>query len=196
MDEEGREIPEVVTDRGVAAPALNFEAAETPEGPPQVRPWVRYFARSIDVLLFATVVGFVGGIVVPEILKLPDLVLGMLLLFLWVFGEAALLWSWGTTPGKSLLGITLSDDRRDDIGFARALSRSFTVWWKGMGAGLPLLPLITCVIAYRRLTRQGKTAWDEEKGFTVTHGPIGTARTVLAVLIFAAFTLIVAFSMR
>src|SRR5260221_2071847 len=75
--------------------------ATTPSVSNEVRPWVRYWARTFDVYSFCLVGGFILGIFAPQFLaRQNEYALGMMLIFAWVFVEALLLSSFQTTPGK------------------------------------------------------------------------------------------------
>lgn len=58
-----------------------------------------------------------------------------------------------------------------------------------MGAGVPILSLITLLTSRSKLKHDAITAWDEEGGFVVTHGKIGVLRSaVIAVLLLGYFS--------
>ena len=158
----------------------------------QVRPWVRYWARYFDYLVFSLIVGFILGVIAPSVLDIPEIILGMLIIFIWVFVEASLLSSWGTTPGKWLLRTTLRDSAGNKLTFYRTLNRSFSVWWRGMGIGFPIVTLITLIVAHGKLTKEGVTTWDREGGFVVSHKKIGALRVIVTILFFIGFILLIA----
>lgn len=153
----------------------------------QVRPWVRYFARMADLFLFSLLVGFALGMFYPSVLNLPSAFLTIIILFVWIFQEAILLANCGTTPGKWFFKIKVRNSRGQKLMFSEALNRSFGVWLKGMGAGAPLLSLLTLLSSRSKLKRDGITAWDEEGGFVVTHGKIGVLRSVVVTVLLLGF---------
>jgi len=153
------------------------------------RPWVRFVARFIDYNLFTIFVALVLLVVAPRLLIIPEFFLGMLIIFIWVFVEAALLSTWGTTPGKWLLKTTVRDNAGNKPAFSRAFSRSASVWLRGLGMGLPIISLITLAVAHKKLLRDGITVWDREGGFVVSHEKIGAVRTTVALLFMAAIIL-------
>jgi len=156
----------------------------------QVRPWVRYFARFIDICLFSVLVGIVACIYAPSILKVPNIVLTVGILFSWVFQESILMANCGTTPGKWLFKIKVRDSKGKKLSFSDALNRSFSVLFKGLGAGIPLISLFSLLSSRSKLKRDGVTTWDEEGGYVVTHEKIGVARSiVIAVIIFVFLSL-------
>jgi len=161
----------------------NEETIEALEHPTrQIRPWVRYFARILDIFFFSVLVCFVLGMFAPSVLAIPNFLLGMAILFIWVFQESILLANCGTTPGKWLFKIKVLNSKGQKLTFSEALNRSFSVWLKGMGAGVPIISLITLLISRSKLKRDAVTAWDEEGGFVVTHGKIGAIRSVVIVV--------------
>ena len=159
-----------------------------------VRPWVRYWARIFDIYVFCLAVGFILGMFEFEefLDNTNDVALGMILVFIWILVEAILLSSFQTTPGKWLFKTKLTTISGEQINFSQAFSRSLKVWWRGLGTGFPIATLITHIIAYKNLTRDGITSWDRESGFTVTHAKIGIPRVIVAVAFFVGFFIFVA----
>lgn len=162
----------------------------------QVRPWVRFWARLFDTWLFSLLLVFVLMTINPSLLNMNKIVFGMITLFILIFVESFLLstWGWGTTPGKWLLEITLRDSKGRELTFLDALSRSFSVWWRGLGLGLPFVPLITTIVAYDHLIKKGITSWDREGGFVVSHKKIGPFRVTATILFFLMSCLLIVLS--
>ena len=153
----------------------------------QVRPWVRYWARMFDIYFFSLPAGFVLGIIAPSVLKIPEIFLGMLVIFIWILVESSLLSTWGTTPGKWLLKTTLRDSTGGKLSFSSALTRSFSVWGRGLGIGFPIASLITLIIAHNSLLKEGITSWDREGSFVISHNRIGPIRIIVLILFFIGF---------
>lgn len=149
----------------------------------QVRPWVRFWARTIDTLLFAFCAGIIIGIIAPAMLDLPDTIFGMIALFAYNFVEPAFFTWWGTTPGKALFRIKLLKGDSSRLTYSDALNRVFKVWLRGMGLGIPLVALFTHLNSYNRLTKEGVTSWDKDDGIMVTHQNIGAGRVLATVAI-------------
>lgn len=165
----------------------NTLASQSEPSGEQVRPWVRYWARMLDFFLFSFLGGLVLAFVYEPALEMPDILFGILLLFAYALVEPAMLAGWGTTPGKALLRIRLRNSDGSKLSYADGLSRAFKVLIRGQGIGLPLVALFTQIYAYKRLTKQRITSWDEEGDFDVSHQVIGTGRIILTLLIFMAF---------
>jgi uncharacterized RDD family membrane protein YckC len=154
----------------VAFEAAGATGATEALGSSEPHPWTRYFARLIDIVIGGFALGVVLGLAGPALLEaMPSIVLGIFALFLWCFIEAVLLSTWGTTPGKALLGVTLRTAQGGKLDFGTALSRAFKVWVFGLGLGIPIVSLITVVKAYNRLKKLGETSWDAEGRFQVIH---------------------------
>ena len=156
---------------------------------PQVRPWVRFWARIFDITLWSTVLGFLVAIYLPTAVdgRVAELEFNFLVLISWILAESVLLSTLGTTPGKSLLKIELSLPGSKSISFPSALNRSFKVWWRGLGAGFVLVLFFTLLHAESVLTRDSMTSWDRDAGFIVRHKKIGLTRAVIAAGFLAVF---------
>ena len=152
-----------------------------------VRPWIRYWARYTDILLFSTALAFFFAIFFPSVLDLPEISFGILSMFIWVFFEAAILSRWGTTPWKWLLSVNLKGVNNGKLEYTKALRRSFFVWVEGLGLGIPFVTFFTLINSYNKLEKNGITSWDKEGDFTVTHGKIRKGRVATVVIIFILF---------
>lgn len=196
--------PEPVTDftdvdqvvkQGHAHPGVSPDEDADVVGVNQIRPWVRYWARMIDIMFWALPGGILLGILAPQLVLNTepgsDYLIGLVLLLMWVFVEPLCLVVFGTTPGKTLMRIRLVYNGGGSLTYGAALARSLKVWWRGLGAGLPLVSLFTLITAHQRLKRNQRTSWDAEGGFTVQHGKVGWPRALLVVvLLFLYFFLI------
>ena len=173
-------------------PAPAPAEANAPSTAP-VRPWVRYWARMFDIYLAAIVGGLLIGMLNPYAFSEPgsDQLFGLALVFAWVFIESLFLSMFGTTPGKWLFKVRLIPPSGEKPDYSTALSRSFKVWWRGLGIGFPLASLITLIVAHGKLTKNGITSWDRDDGFSVMHERIGPLRIMVAVGFFVIFLLFV-----
>lgn len=159
---------------------------------PQTHPWRRYFARTIDNVLVSLislptffVIAFIismlltlGGIhaegteatIAKLILK--TLYLGIVCFWMIVI-EAALLSTWGTTPGKRLLGLWVTSADGNLLDWQHALKRSIQINTTLFGLGwIPALGLIFTIvfmlIQRRKLLTSGYTSWDQANQIMVT----------------------------
>jgi protein-export membrane protein SecD len=156
-----------------------------------VCPWIRYWARVFDMLLFSVITGLVLGILFPRFFETTsspgsDLWFSLLVMLLWVFVDALLISKFGKTPGKWLFKVNVAAAVGGRLPFRKALNRSFKVWWRGIGMGLPIVSLFTLVYAYRQLKKNSVTTWDRDEGCIVAHEKIGWARAFCAFACFGA----------
>lgn len=100
--------------------------------------------------------------------------------FSWIPFEAALLATWGTTPGKFLLKTKITQGRKPRLDFVTALRRSFNVWFRGLGMGIPVINVLCMLVASSKLRVTGMTSWDREDNITIAHLPVTQARAVIA----------------
>ncbi len=149
----------------------------------QVQPMIRFLARFIDYslfFLFLLGVRFFLGQNFPS--SLFEYVIPFEF-FCWIPIEAALLCFWGTTPGKFFLKIRLHQGRKLKLDFTSALRRSFNVWLRGIGMGIPILNFVCMAVAAQRLKMLGRTSWDREDNITITHYPVHRWRIVVGFLL-------------
>jgi uncharacterized RDD family membrane protein YckC len=161
-------------------------APSAPEAVASPHPWHRWLARMLDVGCFGGLMGMVMGAVAPDVLLgANDIALNLMLLALWVPVETLLISAYGTTPGKALLRIRVTNADGHSLPPGTALERSFQVWMGGLGFGVPLVSLITMVMAYNRLEKQGSTAWDHALGVRVAQRHVGVGRWMFIAAIVA-----------
>ncbi len=166
----------------------------------QKRPWVRYFARIIDYIVFEFLITilltFIFLLVAPSVIEwfyyneltyITYLAFSFFIYMSWNFFEALLLSKWGTTIGKWLLGVSLTDSFGNKLTYEDALSRSFQVWIKGMGLGLPIVSIITLIVSYTRLNEEGKTSWDFKGNYVVKHKELKTFCVIIVILIMVSY---------
>ncbi|HHV16063.1 MAG TPA: DnaJ domain-containing protein [Gelria sp.] len=159
----------------------------------QVRPWVRYLARFIDIYAFGVILGFIIGIVCIfeegawEILELPSAMLGIIIICLYPFIEALFLSNWGTTPGKWMLNTKVLNKCGEHLSYMEALIRSYRVAWQGLGLGLPIVSLVTSLIGYSNLKNNSITRWDANLETVVIHKKIGVTRIIIAIIVIITF---------
>lgn len=156
---------------------------------PQIRPWIRLFARNIDQVLsslpWIPIVLFIApGLLSNRILLTCLVVVGSPLV------NAVLFALFGTTPGKWMLGVVVYDSFGEKLTFKEALWRECDVLFRGMGLGIPLISLVTGGIAYGTLTSTGETSWDRDGGFTVTHRPVSILGGALATVLLVGMVIV------
>ena len=149
----------------------------------QIRPWVRFWARMIDITVVSIFVGLLVGIFIPtglewELFSIFIKIISAILL------EALLLSTWGMTLGKSLLQVYVRDPQGRKLNFSRAIKRCISAWAWGLGFGIPIASLILPYMSYERIQETGVAKWDIEGGSLVSHKKIGIPRIAVVVSLF------------
>jgi hypothetical protein len=149
------------------------------------RPWVRYFARILDIFAAVVLATIVIAIVNPLYLQEADAQYGItwLAFLLWIPIEAVCLASFSSTPGKALLRTRVLSADRTRLPFGKALSRAVRVWFFGTGTGFPLAGLFTMTYQHSRLKKDGIVSWDRKLATQVEHASLSAVRIAVAVAI-------------
>jgi hypothetical protein len=157
----------------------------TPSGS-QVRPWIRYWARTFDTLIFMFGSAILIAVLNPALIEESnDTLFGIIVLLAYNFVEPVMLSAFGYTPMKWLLKVRVRNADKSKLGYMKALSRTFKVWIKGQGLGIPLIALITQITSYNHLKNNGVTSWDQEAGIEVSHQDIEWWRWVAVLMVLA-----------
>lgn len=179
--EDAATAEEIATPAEAAAPADSSpRVAAWAEGE-QRRPWVRNWARSFDLLVVCLPVGVVLAVLFPQLLQVHELVLGVGMTVFGALSNAAVLALFGTTPGRWLLNFRLREADGQRLSFTRACGRELDVLLRGLGLGLPVVTVLAQFLAFRKLSRDGATAWDESQNFRVEHRAISPWRWLVMV---------------
>ena len=191
LDNEDDEIPNQanINKFSVEKEEANYVEENTMKG--NSRPWPRYWARMVDMILFSIVFAIFSAMFLPNLLREgTDIFFGIICAFVWVFVESVLLSSWGTTYGKWLLNIKLRTKKDEKLKFSDALNRSFSVWLKGMGLAIPIVTIFTMGGSYNYLRDNGQTEWDEKGGYVVNQKKIGVLRIIGVVIVMFFYSLL------
>ncbi len=164
-----RHEPPVAVDETVSPPPL----------PPQPHSMRRFWARWFDLCLFSGIwwlAIWLAGRGIIATLNQPWI---MLLHFVpWFVLETLLIHRFGTTPGKWLLGICVSNDNGSPLNLAEATRRSARVLFIGLGFGWLPLSIICQSMAWFTARRIGRPLWDHAGGHQVTMQPLQPLRLV------------------
>jgi len=161
-------------------------------------PWLRYFARSIDISMFSYIFQFFWTYFkINKVLDIPIIKPAVIIEYIiWIFIEAFLLSQFGYTIGKWLLNIKVTNNRDEKLFYDQALVRAWKVFFYGEGLCIPIIGLITNIVQYDKLTRNGITSWDEDGELTVSHTEIEKYKIFLAVLILVVYPVAMAILKR
>lgn len=150
-------------------------------------PWTRYFARSIDLSIVASVLLTFLYLILPSIspkLFLQVYLIGtpavvLLLLPLAHFINAVIITLAGNSLGKAIFAIRVQPiDGRDRFGFGANVAREFRVWTQGMALGIPLLNLFTMVPAFREVLKGAPAPYDLRIATVRAYSTSRTRRTL------------------
>lgn len=152
------------------------------------RPFPRFCARIIDILLFVQILAALLGVwailYAPEfflqvILKYEGLSTLVLLPVAFVLMAVCMTLT-GTTPGKAIVGVSVPvPPERNRLWFY--LKRELKVWTAGLAVGILIPALYTASAQYRRLV-SGRPASYDEGSLPVTANP-GKMRVRVATLV-------------
>jgi hypothetical protein len=149
----------------------------------QVRPWVRFWARMIDIIIVSIFGGLLVGIFIPRVLGW-ELFFTFITIISTILVEALLLSTWGMTPGKSLLQVYVRDPQGRKLHFSQAIKRCISVWTWGLGFGIPILSLIFLLLSYEHIQETAVAKWDIEGVSLVSHKEISIPKIGVVVSLF------------
>lgn len=141
-----------------------------------VKPWRRYFAKTIDLAIFSNVTGIAFGILVG--LTRPDLLEGSWIALIAfsvvavVFAsplEALCLSHYKTSFGKFLMATKVVGGDGGKISFSKAFKRTIKSYAVGLAFAIPFVSLLTMGASFSKLENDGVTWWDETENTYVVH---------------------------
>lgn len=194
--------------RAEARPLPFFSAARRPLDvrTSAEKPWPRLIARLMDYGIW--------GLIAAALLRtlasrdaipaehihglMQPLAASIAIPLSWLPVEILLLHFFRTTPGKWLTNIRVrfsaSDPFAPDAPGSRLFEvarRSFRVWLRGVGCGIPLVNLLAMDNARRQLIKRHETSWDFDGDCLITHGKLGLVEggsaVLLALLLLSAY---------
>lgn len=157
----------------------------------QVRPWIRFWARTIDISIILLPLGFIWFSLFPNIYRLDSKYAcgfgySIINFLIWAFIEALLISKWGYTPGKWILNVKVRDKNSGNLIYNKSFKRILLVLLYGYGLCVPIISAIANIISYRTLVLKGITKWDERMDVVVTHQKIGVYKIILAIFLLIA----------
>ncbi|MCB5284945.1 MAG: RDD family protein [Candidatus Cloacimonetes bacterium] len=159
----------------------------------QIRPWIRYWARILDLLIFQVVFTLPATYFLLDPATMNSLEYSPLFfpisifsMFVFCFYQAGIHSLFGSTSGKALMKISLANADGTPISFRQLLKREFGVYTAGMAIGVPYLGVFSMLWSMKKLATTGKTFWDEEGSFVVRHRIIGLRRIIAYIVIIFA----------
>lgn len=165
---------------------------------PKVRaPWRRFFARALDGFVYSVSWAVFLSLVFNVNMGarstgegLLDSIVGILLM---IFIEPVMLAQFGTTLGKWLLGLRVTDNDDRRLTYAEALSRTWTVFWRGMGLNLPIYNLIRQWKSYKACDAGETLDWEYDSNITLKDERGWRAAAYVGTFVAVFFSLILSF---
>jgi len=141
-------------------PAAAMSAARKKDTPPKVTNYgLRFFARSLDLFIYDTLINCIfllGGVNVSAIPQGSKFLLSLFAVALMLFLEPLLLMTWGTTPGKWIMGISIRLYNGKKLPYMDGLARTWGVICWGYGLFIPIYNIV-------RLIKSGVACGDGEE---------------------------------
>jgi len=157
-----------------------------------VTPWRRYAARLLDLTVFGLlgffIIGFILYSIAPytadQFFAIFDAPAGIFLdtimtTFIGSLLTGAIIGVSGLSLGKFIFGVIVTDSNGMRIGISNGIQRDLSVFLRGLGLGIPIIGLITMIVAFNRLKKTNYASWDEEKNYRVWSRPTGFSQYIL-----------------
>lgn len=187
-------VPAVVVGRSnVAAPVAKVAGIPIAA---EVRPFTRFWARTFDYVIVSTIVVlfFELPTISPDVPFLELMrqmteneqfkqfaITNFIAMVCWHGLEGILLHVWGTTPGKAVFSIRITQADGRPVSLKTGVMRSFLAWGAGLGFGFAPVNFLGMALALLMLMLQGATLWDRVLGTRVHHQPMTVVRILVAV---------------
>lgn len=151
------------SDRSAAAALPSVPAGDTL--PRVTAPWRRFFARRLDTALYSllwNLILLLCGVPLTNRGGGAGFADGIMLLLLTLVLEPLFLSLTGTTPGKWLLGLSVTDRDGFRLSYFDALIRTGSVLWYGEGLGIPIVNLIRLIKSIKACEGGEELPWESE----------------------------------
>lgn len=148
------------------------EAALSADVIPPVRsPGRRFFARMLDLLLYTALWGsfleLLSGSSAIQNSTGSGLLNTVMSLLIMVLLEPLLLHLWGATPGKWIMGLSVTDSDGVRLSYSAGFSRTLSVLWYGMGGYIPIYRLIRLWKSYKACDEGSGLPWEVETSLSL-----------------------------
>ncbi|QWR77241.1 DnaJ domain-containing protein [Candidatus Magnetomonas plexicatena] len=154
--------------------------------------WARLLARLFDVYSLSMPCGFIAGAMIKNTFLDGYIIQFFFTIMIITLMESFILAATGSTGGKYLLGIRVSNAAGKSLTFIEALSREFMVYAYGFALGIPFVFFYTMAREYKLLKRTGAASWDKHLSIRVSYSRIEKRKIYmflfLFILIIAAYT--------
>jgi uncharacterized RDD family membrane protein YckC len=163
------------------------QSNDNPDPETVARPWRRFWARLLDLLLGGALIGLTVGALRPSLIAEHAVLLNLLIIPGALLIDSLVYTAFGTTPGKAVAGIRVVDDRSDQrLTFRVYFKRNFEVYIFGLGLGIPIISLITLIVSYGRIAHGELSTWDLSAESRVIARSTSWVRTWIVATIYLA----------
>lgn len=128
-------------------------------------PLRRFLARCLDLQWYSALWSIFLILVCHKLHRdtIPDICFDQFATITLMFCiEPILLHFWGTTPGKWLLGLSVTDLYGQHLTLSSAYDRTWTVLWRGMGLNIPLYSLYRLSQSHQACEKGEPLCWEED----------------------------------
>ena len=173
---------------------LTTETNETQT--PLKAPWRRFFARSLDLGLLATLLNLCLSFFSPMKASNSSFAWTLLETYLcWLFLfllEPLFLSGWGKTPGKWLFGLSVHQKDGSLLTRSQAFERLVKIFHVGEGYAIPFYSLYRNYKCYEIYTEEGTLPWDNDLCYEVKPFRLRSAFGYIVIVLFAGiFTFLI-----
>lgn len=133
-------------------------------------PWRRFFARGLDVAIYATIWSAISYLALrwntsaSSSLRFLEIVIAFIMMLLL---EPVLLSTLGTTPGKWLFGLQVRRYTGQKLSYLDALIRTWMVIQYGEGFSIPIYNIYRLYKSYKTCADNEELPWDEDIAYTI-----------------------------
>ena len=158
-------------------------------------PWRRYAARTLDIVTIGFGSVYLAFVILRNIAPYTSNNLArsfegpggqvldaVISIFLASIVCGAIIGVSGSSVGKLIFGIMVLDKNNNKIGLSNGIKRDLKVYVRGFGFGIPLVSLVTLIVAFNNLKKNNSTSWDSDDDYQVWHRPSGPGQYVLNTL--------------
>jgi hypothetical protein len=176
-----------------SAPGRTLEGLPIPVEVDIATPWRRFWARWLDVILGACLIGFMLGTVRPSFYSPGGFGAAHSQLFGWFMTPVVMLLDaviyalFGNTAGKAIAGIAVRDDSSGGrLPFLVYLKRNFELYLVGLGTAFPLASLFTLYGSFRKADSGEPLSWDLSADSRVVARSVNPVRTWVVAAVYIA----------
>ena len=140
-----------------------METTQLHEPAAHAHPWRRFFARALDLSIYQIFWSCFQYIVLrwhPHSNFFVALFVSYIVLGLMILIEPLLLSTWGSTPGKAILGLVVRNMDGSKLSYSEGLTRIYGVFASGYGYGIPFYNIVRSVKSHSACLAGETMEWD------------------------------------